>query len=92
MLLLVASLGAASHWGGWYAGLAGRPAWAMAVPPVDPAAAAAARNAAFGALVALVLGLVGSVLGGWMASGEPMTLTYHRRRGLDTYERPRRIA
>jgi len=39
-----------------------------------------ARNSALGALTALLLGLVGSVIGGWMASGEPMTLTYNRTR------------
>ena len=39
-----------------------------------------ARNSALGALTALLLGLVGSVVGGWMASGEPMTLTYYRTR------------
>jgi hypothetical protein len=31
-------------------------------------------------VTALLLGLVGSVIGGWMASGEPMTLTYWRTR------------
>lgn len=92
MLLVLAALGAAAHWGGWYAGLAGTPAWGTAAPPIDPAAAAAARNAAFASVVALLLGLVGSVLGGWMASGEPMTWTYYRRRDLDRYERPRRVA
>jgi len=40
----------------------------------------AVRNSALGALSALLLGLMGSVVGGWMASGEPMTLTYHRTR------------
>jgi len=40
----------------------------------------ATRNAALGAVTALLLGLVGSVIGGWMASGEPMTLTYYRNR------------
>jgi hypothetical protein len=40
----------------------------------------AARNAALGAVTALLLGLVGSVIGGWMASGEPMTLTHYRTR------------
>jgi hypothetical protein len=43
----------------------------------DPNAAAAARNAALGAVTGLLIGLVGSVIGGWMASGEPMTLGYH---------------
>jgi hypothetical protein len=40
----------------------------------------AARNTALGAVTALLLGLVGSVIGGWMSSGEPMTLTYYRTR------------
>jgi hypothetical protein len=38
------------------------------------------RNSALGAITALLLGLIGAVVGGWMASGEPMTLTYHRNR------------
>jgi len=40
----------------------------------------ATRNSALGAVTALLLGLVGSVLGGWMACGEPMTLTHQRSR------------
>jgi hypothetical protein len=43
-------------------------------------AAKAARNTALGALTALLLGLMGSVIGGWMASGEPMTFTHTRMR------------
>lgn len=43
-------------------------------------AAKATRNAALGAVTALLLGLMGAVLGGWMASGEPMTLTHWRTR------------
>jgi len=39
-----------------------------------------ARNSALGGVTALMLGLMGSVIGGWMASGEPMTLTHHRTR------------
>lgn len=94
ILLVLAALGAASHYGGWYGGLAGAPAWASAAMVVgaDPDAAAAARNAALTSVVALLLGIVGSVLGGWMASGEPMSLTYYRRRDRDTYERPRHAA
>jgi len=38
------------------------------------------RNTALGAITALLLGLVGGVLGGWLASGEPMTFTYYRTR------------
>jgi hypothetical protein len=36
------------------------------------------RNSALGAVAALLLGLMGSVIGGWMASGEPMTFAYYR--------------
>jgi hypothetical protein len=32
------------------------------------------------------------LLGGWMASGEPMSWTYYRRRTLAESERPRRVA
>ena len=91
MMLVFAALGATGHWGGWYGGLAGSPAWVSAVPPVDPEAARAFRNTALVTVTALLLGLVGSVLGGWLASGEPMSLTYYRRRALDV-ERPRRVA
>lgn len=38
----------------------------------------ATRNAALLALTALVVSLLGSVLGGWMASGEPMSWRYDR--------------
>ena len=94
MLLALAAFGATAHYGGWYAGLAGTPAWvSTAVAAAANAdAAAAARNAALTSVTALLLGLVGSVLGGWMASGEPMSLTYYRRRDLERYERPRRAA
>ncbi|HEV8584285.1 MAG TPA: hypothetical protein VGT02_04890 [Methylomirabilota bacterium] len=93
MMLVFAALGAAGHWGGWYSGLAGTPVWATAVPPVDPQLAAGVRNAALVTVSALLLGLTGSALGGWLASGEPMSLTYYRRRTLDdTLGRPRRVA
>ena len=36
------------------------------------------RNSAIGAATALLLGLIGSVIGGWMASGEPMTFSHYR--------------
>jgi hypothetical protein len=91
MMLLFAALGAIGHWGGWYGGLAGSPAWMSAVPPVDAEAARAFRNTALVTVTSLLLGLIGSVLGGWLASGEPMSLTYYRRRTLDI-ERPRRVA
>ena len=40
-------------------------------------AAAIARNSALGAITALLLGLVGAVIGGWMASGERMSIGRH---------------
>jgi hypothetical protein len=78
-LLVLASLGGLAHFGGWYAGLAGTPSWA-AVTATNPDLAEATRNNALATAVALLLGLVGSVIGGWMASGEPMTFTHYRTR------------
>jgi uncharacterized membrane protein YeaQ/YmgE (transglycosylase-associated protein family) len=53
-----------------------------AAPPADPQIAKAIRNTALATVVALLIGLVGSVIGGWLASGEPMTFTHYRRRDL----------
>jgi hypothetical protein len=82
-LVVLASLGAAPYFGGWYGGLAGLPpaaaAQALAVSQ-DPATALAARNAALAAVTALLLGLMGGAVGGWMGSGEPMTFTHYRTR------------
>jgi uncharacterized protein involved in exopolysaccharide biosynthesis len=58
--------------------------WVAAVPPVDPLFAKAIRNTALATVVALLVGLVGAVIGGWMASGEPMTFTHYRRRDATT--------
>jgi hypothetical protein len=91
ILMVLAALGAAASYGGWFGALAS-PVWAPAPPPVDPATAAAVRTGALAAVVSLLLGLVGGVLGGWMASGEPMTWTHYRRRDVPERERPRRAA
>jgi hypothetical protein len=83
ILVVLASLGTAPYFGGWYGGLAGLPpaAAAQAVAAAqDPALALAARNAALAAVTALLLGLMGGVVGGWMGSGEPMTFTHYRTR------------
>ena len=66
---------------GWYAGLAPTPA-VPTVPgqPVDPNVALAARSGALAAAAALLMGLMGSVIGAWMASGEPMTVGSYRVR------------
>ena len=75
ILLAMSSFGGAVF-NGWYAGLAPSPA-VPAVPgqPVDPNAAKAATAGATAAAVALLLGLAGSVVGGWMGSGESMNFT-----------------
>jgi uncharacterized membrane protein len=39
-----------------------------------------ARNAALLAITALLIGLIGSVLGGWMGSGEPMNFSHYHTR------------
>jgi hypothetical protein len=77
LLLALAALGASSF-GGWYGGLSGM-SWTAAAAS-DPDLATATRNNALATAVALLLGLVGAVLGGWMASGEPMTFTHYRKR------------
>jgi ABC-type sulfate transport system permease component len=59
---------------------------------VDRDLATAMRNTALAAVAALLLGLVGAVLGAWMSSGEPMTFTHYRRRDLAVEDRPRRAA
>ena len=92
MLMFFAALGATASYGGWYGGLAGTPTWMAQVPAAGGDIAAAVRNTALATVTALLLGLVGGVLGGWMASGEPMSVTYYRRRTLADVERPRRVA
>jgi hypothetical protein len=46
----------------------------------------ATRNSALAAVSALLLGLVGAVLGGWLGCGEPMSITYYRTRPAYTNE------
>jgi hypothetical protein len=91
LMLGLAAVGATGMWGGWYGGLVASPAW-VATPPVTPEIAAAVRNGALASVAALLLGLTGSVIGGWMASGEPMRLSYYRQRDVDAFERSRRAA
>ena len=81
LLLLLTALGAGSYFGSWYGGLGGSPSWVAqaSTAAADPRAAVIARNSALGAVTALLLGLMGGVLGGWLASGEPMTLRSYRK-------------
>jgi hypothetical protein len=78
MLLLLGALGGVGHVGGWYGGLSTIAAGSTSLSDADMAEAV--RNNALATAVALLLGLVGAVLGGWMASGEPMTFSHHRTR------------
>jgi hypothetical protein len=93
LLVLLAALGAGSSLG-WF-GEMGPAAATVSPATVLPGAARnadliastntlerarEARNAALGAITALLLGLAGSVIGGWMASGEPMNFTHYRTR------------
>jgi hypothetical protein len=88
LLLVLVTIGAGTGLGGWYGGLGGFPAWVTPTGPVDPNAAIIARNSALAALTAVLVGLVGSVIGSWLASGEPMTLTYRRPAGTPLRRTP----
>jgi ABC-type Fe3+ transport system permease subunit len=91
LIVALAGTGGAHYFGSWYGGLAG-PATRAAAVPIDPETARIMRNAAFGTVVGLLVGLVGGVLGAWMACGEPMSIAYYRRRWTDRYGAVRRAA
>jgi hypothetical protein len=90
-MLLFAALGATTMFGGWAGGVVAGPA-GTALPPMTPEMAEAVRDGAMATAIGLLLGVIGSALGGWLASGEPMRVSYyrHRERALD--EAPRRAA
>lgn len=78
-LLVLGGLGATGYLGAWYSGFG--PA------AVSAAGAVAARTAALGGVTALLIGLTGAVIGGWMGSGEPMTFRAARREEVETRRR-----
>ena len=80
IILVLVALGAGSLFGVWYSGLAGTQAWVPPAPAGGAAGAELAREAAGGALTALLIGLIGAVLGGWLGSGETMNPYEIRRR------------
>ena len=82
LLTALLAVGAGSAYGGWYGGLIGTS------PLLNATAAAtspdAVRNTALAALTTILIGLMGAVIGGWMACGEPMTFTHHLKRNALT--------
>ncbi len=77
LLVTMLALGAGNAFGGWYGGLIASPIGAAVAQPATPDVV---RNTALAAITSLLIGLIGSVIGGWMGSGEPMTLTHHSKR------------
>ncbi len=66
ILLALAAFGALGHFGGWYGGLSGMPSWVTAAATPDPDLATATRNNALATAAALLIGLLGAVIGaGW---------------------------
>lgn len=77
LLIAMLAIGAGNAFGGWYGGLIVSPIGAAVAPPAAPDVV---RNSALVAVASLLVGLIGSVIGGWMSSGEPMTFTHYRKR------------
>ncbi|HTV74667.1 MAG TPA: hypothetical protein VME66_13305 [Candidatus Acidoferrales bacterium] len=77
LLLLTLAAGGGAALGGWYGGLLSAPAAAAASAAASPDVA---RNDALAAVTAILIALIGAVIGGWIASGEPMSFTHHRTR------------
>jgi bacteriorhodopsin len=77
LLVVMLVAGAGNAFGGWYGGLVASPIGAAVAQPATPDVV---RNTALAALTSLLVGLVGSVIGGWIGSGEPMTFTHHHKR------------
>jgi hypothetical protein len=77
LLFVAIAAGAGNAFGGWYGGLVASPIGAAVAQPPTPDVV---RGTAMSALCAILVALAGSVIGGWMASGEPMTLTHHSKR------------
>ena len=86
LILLALAAGAGQAFGGWYGGLVGAsPLVAAATTATN--APDVARNSALAALTSILIALIGAVIGGWLASGEPMNFTHHRTRTLTSPER-----
>jgi bacteriorhodopsin len=77
LLVAMLAVGAGNAFGGWYGGLVVSPIGAAVAQSATPDLV---RNTALAAVSSLLVGLIGSVIGGWMSSGEPMTFTHYRKR------------
>jgi hypothetical protein len=77
LLVAMLAIGAGNAFGGWYGGLVVSPIGGGIAQPATPDLV---RNTALAALISLLVGLIGSVIGGWMSSGEPMTFNHYRKR------------
>jgi hypothetical protein len=85
VMTLAAMTGAHTFAGGYLGNLtppgAPAPSGAGGVPAVvDPNAALAIRNAAIGSVLGILIGLMGAVVGAWIASGERLDSLAHYRR------------
>ena len=78
LLVVMIAAGAGNAFGGWYGGLVSSPLGPAVAQPVTTTSVV--HGTALAAVTSLLIGLVGSVIGGWMASGEPMHFTHHVKR------------
>ena len=81
IVMLFASLAGAHSFAGVYLGNLTPPgAPTPTGAATDPNAAIAIRNAALGSVLGILIGLMGAVVGAWIASGEPLGSLAHYRR------------
>ena len=80
VITLAALAGAHSFAGGYLGNLTPPGAPAPTGAAVDPNAAIAIRNAAVGSILGILIGLIGAVVGAWIASGEPLGSLAHYRK------------
>jgi hypothetical protein len=86
IVMTLAAIGGAHTFAGGYLGNltppgAPAPTGAAGAPAaVDPNAALAIRNAAVGSVLGILIGLMGAVVGAWIASGERLDSLAHYRR------------
>ena len=80
VVTLAALAGAHTFAGGYLGNMTPPGAPAPTGAPVDPNAAIAIRNAAVGSILGILIGLMGAVVGAWIASGERLDSLAHYRK------------